>query len=188
MNRLVVFGCSHATADYNIEDDSQSWPALVAKHKQMQLCNRAVSGNSNDDIFLSVLNEKFNEGDLALVLMTHPHRVLIDKNLTVKPSQPTHQWWYKQITSDVFYQTNFLKCLLAIQQVLSNVTHLISFVDPRLLFTYPEHKKIITKDMVFLPKLVLSKTYELGADKSHMSVESHSKMSEFWIDNLNSRC
>lgn len=187
MKRLFVYGCSHATADYNLNNEKDSWPAIVAAHLQRMLYNKAVSGYSNDEIFLSIRGEDFKSDDLVLVLMTFPHRILLDKDVVARPSQPGYEWWYKKISNDLFYQTNFLKCLLAIQHTLLNVPHLISFVDPYLLFTYPNHKKLITNDIVFLPKLTLSKSFELGEDKNHMSLESHLKMSNYWIDKLNNK-
>lgn len=188
MKRLFVYGCSHATADFNLKNENESWPRLVANHFNRELYNKAISGNSNDGIFLNILDSDFCNDDLVLVLMTFPHRVMIDENVTVLPSKTSDEWWYKLIMSDVFYQTNFLKCLLAIQNRITNIPHLISFVDPYLLFKYPNHKKIITDDIIFLPKLTLSKSYELGEDKKHMSTKGHLQMSNFLIDKIKDKC
>lgn len=184
MNRLIVYGCSHATGDYNLSANDKSWSEIVAEKLNYNLINFATSGNSNDGILLNIIDTDFDSSDIVIVMMTFPGRIMIAKDKTVMPSHIKDEWWYKHAADEWFYQFNFIQNLLAIRSKLSGLKHLITFVDPEMLLRYPKHKQLLSNDIVFLPRLTLSKSFELGYDHQHLSPQGHRDIAKFWIEKL----
>ena len=188
MNKLFVFGCSHSTGDYNLDDINQAWPTILSNKLNLILENYAISGYSNDDIFVSIFKNinKINNSDTVLVFLTFPERVKINKDTTLLPSRDKDEWWYKIVNDDYFYELQFIKIFLAIQSLLKDKNYKITFVDPSILIKSEFYNKNILTNTFLLPKITLSKSFSLGDDARHLGAKGHIKIAEFFYNKITS--
>lgn len=80
--KIISYGCSY-TEGLGLHDmENSSWPALIAKHLNVPLDNRAKRGISNDSILRRILETDVNdfEDALVLILWTHTDRREIYQN------------------------------------------------------------------------------------------------------------
>lgn len=184
MNNIWFFGCSHSTSQYNLNNFEESWTYLLAKSLKYQEMNFAKSGNSNDGIFLDILNnlQKFNPDDKIFILLTFPERIKLNKK-NIVPSDKNDTFFYKVVNDDEFFTNKFLQICLAIKFLLRDYDYKIGFVDPTLLFKLFEDSNVknLIKDehSIFFPKITLSKSFSLGEDNRHLSVEGHWNLYKF---------
>ena len=74
MLNLVTFGCS-VTAGFGLNDpDKEAWPAVLSKLMNRNVENKGVSGSSNKEILLTILNHKFDHEDIVVVGWTFINR------------------------------------------------------------------------------------------------------------------
>lgn len=184
MNKLWIFGCSHATGDYNLLPDDATWMSIVANNLNLIETNYARSGSSNDSIVNRLIDTipKFLTGDRIIVMMTYPHRILYN-NKELHPSRQTDAWWYRTIMEEDFYSNKFVQQLLSVHHLLAGHNYSITFTDPTLLFKLSACNKNIKQyfsaNCFFLPKLLLTKSYQLGEDQKHMSATGHTEIAKF---------
>ena len=83
MSRLVAFGCSFTFGDSledtldNTRPSKLAWPNLVANKMNLDCDNQAVCGLSNLGIVDKIINYKFDETDIVLVMWTFFERDLL---------------------------------------------------------------------------------------------------------------
>lgn len=189
MNNYWFFGCSHSTSDYNLNSHNECWTSILAKSMKYNEVNLAKSGCSNDTILLNVIHNlpKFSKNDKIFVLLTLPERFFISGE-DIRPSEQKSKYIYKVINDDAFFQNKFLQTILALKTVLTGFDYNLSFVDPTLiieLFCNQTIKQLIKDEhLIILPKLTLSKSFELGKDRQHLSPLGHQQISEFFINQL----
>ena len=185
MPRLHVFGCSHTTPYYNLENAEQSWTHKLATSIGFDLVNHGKAANSNDGIVYDMLNAEFANNDLIVILVTYPHRIMIDEKTNVLASTPEDEWWYRVVHHDWFYQLNLVRNILAMKQIIGTRNHLMTFADPTELFKFKEWKKVLHgSTYAFLPKITLGKSFGIGADKQHMPPEGHDAFFRFLLGKL----
>jgi hypothetical protein len=82
MSRLIAFGCSytygHGLEDCHVEPNNPglshsklAWPSLLANMLNLEVVNCSNPGASNIHIFWKLLNFKFNDDDLCVVMWSH---------------------------------------------------------------------------------------------------------------------
>ena len=85
IRRLVTFGCSltygHGLADCYKDNGRegekpsvQAWPTLLAQKLKIPVDNRGQAGASNKEIWYKVMDSKFKEGDMVVILWTYLNR------------------------------------------------------------------------------------------------------------------
>jgi hypothetical protein len=86
IKRIVAFGCSATSGqglDHPIEynrPSKLSWPSILGDKLNLEVDNRGIPGASNSEILYNILNYKFLETDLVIVLWTFPIRdIIFDK-------------------------------------------------------------------------------------------------------------
>lgn len=145
MGNIWIYGCSHATRDFNLNDKDLSWLEIVGYKTGLQVKNRAISGISNDNIIDNVLKDinSIDHSDFVIVLMTYPNRVTITKNKVLRPSEADDQWWYKAVNEDYYYATRFLQQFLSLIFLLNDKNYLLTFVDPTLIINLASYNNTI---------------------------------------------
>lgn len=190
MNNLWIFGCSHATGDYNLLLDEQPWTSIVASTLNLVEQNNARSGSSNDAIVASLIDNitSIATDDRIIVMMTYPHRIQYD-NKDLVPAKQSDAWWYRTVIDENFYATKFLHQLLSLHYLLASRKYYITFTDPTVLFKLAAHNKHIkqffSSNCFFLPKLTLTKSYPIGLDQKHMSHSGHIELSKYMLTKVN---
>lgn len=186
---LWVFGCSHSTRNHNLSNDEKSWFEIVSETLSLNPQVWSKSGSSNDEILEKIIQnlDTISDDDQIIVMMTFPERIMYDGQ-RILPSEDKFQWWYKMVNSDDFYYRKFLSNFLSIAFLLQHKKVIITFVDPTLLIKNMSSvtKKIVRDRSVFLPKITLSKSFPLGADKKHLSKEGHIMLAEFFMNLIDS--
>ena len=82
MSRLIAFGCSytygHGLEDCHVEPNNPglshsklAWPSLLANMLNLEVVNCSNPGASNIHILWKLLNFKFNDDDLCVVMWSH---------------------------------------------------------------------------------------------------------------------
>jgi len=184
MNNIWFFGCSHSTGQFNLNNCEESWTYLLAKSLNYQEINFARPGNSNDGIFLDIVSnlQKFKSNDKIFILLTFPERIKLNKKNMV-PSDKNNSFFYKVVNDDDFFTNKFLQICLAIKFLLKDYDYKLGFVDPTLLFKLFEDVNIknLIKDehSIFFPKITLTKSFTLGKDNKHLSVDGHQELYKF---------
>jgi hypothetical protein len=98
--RIIAFGCSytygHGLSDC-LEDDKTTqgptpskfaFPSLLAKKLNCESINIGKSGNSNKEIWNDILNFKFQENDIAVIVWTYFSRFCIIKSDSIRRINP----------------------------------------------------------------------------------------------------
>ena len=187
--KLWVFGCSHGSRDYNLDESQPSWPEIVAEQYHLELHNHCRSGYSNDEIFRSILRHRvdFRPEDMVIIQFTHPERV-VHAGLTMQPSDSGCEQWYKTVNSDDFYDNKFIQTVAACRNILCGFDYYYGYVDPTLLiqqFSEPVIKSLVMPRAVLYPKLILHKGFDLGLDGRHLSATGNRQLASHWIQYLN---
>ena len=102
---LVAFGCSNTfglgITDSYTTPSEYAWPAKLGKQLGLQVKNLGSAGISNKELCNKIINTKFKNTDLVVVLWTHDdrHCIIKDNNTVTRINV-----WDKTLLSNYFYK------------------------------------------------------------------------------------
>ena len=202
INRLITFGDSYTHGDELKNLNVSSWPALFAKHFNIDLINFGKSALSNDIILENILDQTYTKNDLVIVCFSIIDRFgfedndgwfttipgyldgvrgIISKSLlaTMNPN-----WVYKRWLNQIIYLQNYFSN--------NNINYLFcianhNYVDHNYYNEKYKHLSNAVNTTYFLgwPNLSfdkLTKHLPQGAN-GHPLEEGHALFSQFLIDN-----
>jgi hypothetical protein len=187
MSKIYIYGCSHATNDYNNIKIEDSWMYLVATHCKMDILNYAEGGISNDYIFKKLL-ETINDistDDLIIVQLTYGTRFMVgSKNL--RPSKPIYEKYFEYVENNGL-EINYIKNLLSIESLIEGKNYLITSVDGFFNSTFSRYniKLPFEKNTVSIfPRVDICESFDVGEDGKHLSKLGHNQLANWYIKRL----
>jgi len=122
MTKLVVYGDSWPWGVGLDDPGTQSFPALLGKHLNLQIANRSVPATSIEHLLFYFLNDcksnKFNENDKVLFCLTDQSRSMyfdhddMPQELHPRGIKKTDELYYKYFYSKKLANYNFEKNVL----------------------------------------------------------------------------
>jgi hypothetical protein len=182
MSKIYIYGCSHATNNYNNVKVENSWMHLVSNNFKMDIVNYAKSGISNDYIFKKLFEtiSKISNDDIVIIQLTYGTRFMVG-SINLFPTNPLYEN-YLEYTENNGLDINYIKNLLSIQNLIKDKRYIITSVDGFFdnIFLRYDIKNIFNKNnfKIFQKKYLTS--YELGEDNKHLSETGHAQIGEWY--------
>jgi len=198
--RLVTFGCSypfgHGLPDCIGNDNNSpgknpsnySFPALLAKHLEMENINLSKPGSSNKEISYRIQQFEFNKDDIVILHWTHSERSCIIDNKNVNIIGP----WCPDKRSKTFY-----KLFSTNDDIIFNTKLYLSWAN---LYLKTKVKKVIntkpftflsnldidfnTEEFYLLDKTINDFTIDYAIDKQHPGIKSHKSFADYVASKL----
>jgi hypothetical protein len=183
MPKLWTFGCSHTLSEYNVDNDEQKWPNIVARHLNLDLVNLGMNGGSNDYIFEKIIEnyEKIQTEDTVIVWLTYLNRIKF-KHMNYSPNIAVHKKFYlSALQYPDFFENVAIKNVLAITALLSAFKNYYIFViDPHVIDALTQKNiKFDHRRIFYFPNKQFSSFDFYPQHQGHLSIKGNAQAAEY---------
>lgn len=164
-----------------------AWPALLAKDLGIEVDNMSKCGASNLEILTSILNYKFQKGDIAIAMWSFKERDLIfGKRLLFGKQQMTQIGiWQDTETANKWFDVHTDEDLAV--RSWFNVHHATCYLENKGILNYntfvmlkdlKKHKPKFLNVPYYDIKMDLSKPADLALDNRHPGIQTQSMVAK----------
>lgn len=194
MPRLIAFGCSYTWGVglpdvYPVTGNTPSkfaWPALLSTMLDRELCNEAIGGSGNAEIFDKILRYQFEPDDLVMIMWSHFVRY---DSFTINSNYTQHRrtgWSLKNIDDLGIHHHNAYKNYITMQHcgllLLNKGIKSFSFIG----FTDDTDQYPVPNFITIPNSLTITENYwiDRALDNSHFGEKSQAKLANILYNRI----